>query len=327
MNPVINWFPDFYNKKHNPHFGLIISMYHAGPMYYKGVYHLFYQYNPYSAVWGNMTWAHSVSYNLVDWIHLEHALNPTDPYDFNGCFSGSVTILPEGNPVILYTGNDYESRQVQNLAMPKNLSDPFLREWVKSDHNPLLSPINEIKPDLFRDPTTAWLGPDKQWRLLIGSQINGHGTALLYRSEDFINWTRAHSPLHFSNKTGMWECPDFYPVSLSGTNGLDTSVQGGAIKHILKASFNDHDYYIVGTYDSKIDNFTVDTDFMDDNMKLRYRYDYGMFYASKTFFDDAKKRRILWGWVTEADTKSDDIEKGWSGLQVINSSLYFPIAK
>ncbi|EOY29919.1 Cell wall invertase-like protein [Theobroma cacao] len=47
-----------------------------GPMYFNGVYHLFYQYNPYAAVWGNMTWGHSVSYDLVNWIHLERALYP-----------------------------------------------------------------------------------------------------------------------------------------------------------------------------------------------------------------------------------------------------------
>lgn len=293
-----------------------------GPVYYKGVYHLFYQYNPYSAEWGNITWAHSVSQNLVDWIHLEHALNPTDPYDFNGCWSGSVTMLPGEIPTILYTGGDLKNQQVQNLAVPKNLSDPYLREWEKSNQNPLLTPGNDIEPNFFRDPTTAWLGQDKQWRVVIGSQINGYGTALLYRSTDFLKWTRAQSPLHFSNKTGMWECPDFFPVSIYGKNGLDTSVQGEAIKHVLKASFNNHDYYIIGAYDSNTDNFVVDTDFMDDNMKLRYRYDYGVFYASKTFYDGANKRRILWGWVTETDAKSDDIKRGWSGLQSFPRSIW-----
>lgn len=205
-----------------------------GPMYYKGIYHLFYQYNPYSAVWGNISWGHSISYNLVDWIHIEHAINPTEPYDIHGCWSGSATILPGGNPVILYTGSDSRNRQVQNIAVPKNLSDPYLREWIKSDHNPLMTPMNGIDPQFFRDPTTAWAGPDNIWRVVVGSQINGHGTALLYQSRDFVKWTISHRPLHLSNKTGMWECPDFYPVSVDGTNGLDTSVQGTSARHVLK---------------------------------------------------------------------------------------------
>ncbi|KAL3498640.1 hypothetical protein ACH5RR_041372 [Cinchona calisaya] len=289
-----------------------------GPMYYKGIYHLFYQYNPYSAIWGNISWGHSISYNLVDWIDIELAISPIESYDINGCWSGSATILAEGNPAILYTGSDFKNRQVQNLAMPKNVLDPYLREWIKSDHNPLMAPIG-VDPQFFRDPTTAWQGPDKKWRVVVGSQINGHGTALLYQSDDFVKWTRSDRPLHFSNKTGMWECPDFYPVSVDGVNGLDTSVQGKNVKHVLKASFNDHDYYIIGIYEPETDRFSVSPDFMDSNVQLRY--DYGIFYASKTFYDSAKSRRILWAWVTEADGKSDDVDKGWSGLQSIPRSI------
>ncbi|CAK7352936.1 unnamed protein product [Dovyalis caffra] len=285
-----------------------------GPMYHKGLYHLFYQYNPYGAVWGNITWAHSVSYDLVNWVHIDHAISPSQPSDINGCWSGSTTILPGEKPTILYTGIGTKNRQVQNLAMPKNLSDPLLREWIKSPYNPLMTPIDGIDPDFFRDPTTAWQGPDKIWRVIVGSQINGHGTAILYRSKDFVNWTRSDNPLHSSVKTEMWECPDFFPVGISSTNGVDTSSQDKYTKHVLKASFNHHDYYILGSYMPEKDKFSVETDFMDST-GMDLRYDYGKFYASKTFFDSAMKRRILWGWINESDSESDDIKKGWSGLQ------------
>ncbi|CAI9759613.1 unnamed protein product [Fraxinus pennsylvanica] len=286
-------------------------------MYYKGVYHLFYQYNPYAAVWGNISWAHSVSYNLIDWMHLDDAINPTEPYDINGCWSGSATILPGvEKPVILYTGDNFENHQVQNLAVPKNISDPLLREWVKLDRNPLMTPVNGIDPKMFRDPTTAWQGSDKLWRVIIGSQINGHGTATLYRSKDFVSWTRSQYPLHSSNKTGMWECPDFYPVSSHGKNGLNPSFNSRDTKHVLKASFGDHDYYVIGNYDSKMDYYRADVDFMDSIVQLRY--DYGLFYASKSFYDSDKKRRILWGWEKEAD----DVNKGWSGIQSIPRTIF-----
>lgn len=283
-------------------------------MYHKGVYHLFYQYNPYGAVWGNMTWAHSISYDLVNWVHIDHAIYPTHPFDMNGCWSGSTTILPGEKPAILYTGLDAKNRQVQNLAVPNNLSDPLLREWLTSSHNPLMTPTG-IDPNYFRDPTTAWQGPDKIWRVIVGSQINGQGTAILYRSKDFVNWTRSANPLHSSGKTNMWECPDFFPVSINSKNGVDTSSQDKFTKHVLKASFNNHDYYILGNYAAETDKFSVETDFMDSGKDLLY--DYGKFYASKTFFDGAKNRRILWGWINESDSESDDIKKGWSGLQVI----------
>ncbi|KAL9400068.1 hypothetical protein Peur_009029 [Populus x canadensis] len=294
-----------------------------GPLYYKGVYHLFYQYNPDGAVWGNIIWAHSVSYDLVNWVHIDHAIYPTQPSDINGCWSGSTTILPGEKPAILYTGIDTKNHQVQNLAVPKNLSDPLLREWIKSPYNPLMTPVDGIDPDLYRDPTTAWQGPDKIWRVIVGSQINGHGRAILYRSKDFVNWTRMDSPLHSSGKTEMWECPDFFPVSTSSTNGVDTSSQDKSTKHVLKASFNHHDYYILGSYMPENDKFSVETNFMDSGVDLRY--DYGKFYASKTFFDGAMNRRILWGWINESDSESDDIKKGWSGLQSIPRTVLLSI--
>ncbi|KAH7835214.1 hypothetical protein Vadar_023969 [Vaccinium darrowii] len=125
------------------------------------------------------------------------------------------------------------------FAVPKNLSDPLLIEWVKSNHNPMMTPVDGIDPLFFRDPTTAWQGLDKRWRLIIGSGIKGHGTAILYTSEDFVNWTRSESPLHSSNRTPMWECPYFYPVSVKG-NG-----RGKETKYVLKASFNDQDHYVL----------------------------------------------------------------------------------
>ncbi|XVF89077.1 hypothetical protein PTKIN_Ptkin19aG0101800 [Pterospermum kingtungense] len=291
-----------------------------GPMYYKGIYHLFYQYNPYSAVWGNISWAHSISYDLVNWIHIDNALSPEDPFDINGCWSGSATFISGEKPVILYTGSDTMNRQVQNLAEPKNLSDPLLKEWVKLSHNPIMVPVDGIDPQNFRDPTTAWQGPDGLWRVLVGNKMNnGHGRVLLYRSRDFVTWTRSEDPLHSSTRTGMWECPDFYPVAINGKYGVDTSSQDKFTKHVLKASFNDQDHYILGNYTPMTDNFSVDTDFMDTGSD--FRYDYGNFYASKTFFDSAKKRRILWGWILESDNTTDDIKKGWSGLQSIPRTI------
>ncbi|OMO86557.1 Glycoside hydrolase, family 32 [Corchorus olitorius] len=290
-----------------------------GPMYLNGVYHLFYQYNPYAAIWGNMTWGHSVSYDLINWIHLQHALSPVDPYDFNGVYSGSTTFISKGKPAILYTGVDTQNRQAQCLALPKNISDPFLKEWVKSPHNPLMKPINDIDPQFFRDPTTAWKGPDGLWRVLVGNQMNGHGTALLYRSKDFVTWSRSKVPLHSSNKTVMWECPDFYPVAINGKDGVETSSLDKSNKHVLKASFNQRDYYVLGKYKAQGDKFSVDKDFT--NTKSDLSYDYGKFYASKTFFDSNKKRRVLWGWVNESDSQADDIKKGWSSVQSIPRTI------
>lgn len=295
-----------------------------GPLIYKGIYHLFYQYNPYGAVWGNIVWAHSTSTDLINWVPHNPAIYPSQPSDINGCWSGSTTILPGGKPVILYTGINPQNQQVQNLAMPKNLSDPYLLEWVKSPQNPLMAPTptNKINASSFRDPTTGWLGSDGRWRVILGSKRRHRGMAILYRSKDFIHWTKAQHPLHSAKDTGMWECPDFYPVSSDSMNGVDTSMLGSSVKHVLKASLDDtkHEYYTIGTYNLEKDIYTPEKGSVDSNLGLRY--DYGKFYASKTFFDSAKNRRVLWGWINESTSAAIDIMKGWSGVQAIPRKIW-----
>nr|APB91663.1 cell wall invertase [Tapiscia sinensis] len=288
-----------------------------GPMYYKGLYHLFYQYNPKGAVWGNIVWAHSISTDMINWKALEPAIYPSKPFDLNGCWSGSATILPGDKPVILYTGIDPQQRQVQNYAIPSNASDPFLLHWTKPDNNPLVVPGRDMNASAFRDPTTAWLGQDGYWRMLVGSKRKHRGMAYLYRSKDFMTWIKAQHPLHSAANTGMWECPDFYPVALSGQNGLDTSFDGKDVKHVLKVSLDltRYEYYTVGTYDKKNDRYVPDKNSVDGWSGLRY--DYGNFYASKSFFDAKKNRRILWGWANESDSSQNDVRKGWAGIQAI----------
>ncbi|OIT38689.1 PREDICTED: beta-fructofuranosidase, insoluble isoenzyme CWINV3-like [Nicotiana attenuata] len=297
-----------------------------GPMIYKGIYHLFYQYNPRSAVWGYIVWGHSTSTDLVNWNSHPPALLPLDPYDINGCWSGSATILQDGKPAILYTGIDSNNNQVQNLAVPKDPSDPYLVEWIKSPHNPIMEPnaVNKINSTLFRDPSTAWLGPDGRWRVIVGNGREHNGAALLYRSKDFVHWIEAEHPLHSSNETGMWECPDFFPVSNDiGEDGLDTSeINFPGVKHVLKTSVFRSlvECYTVGTYDHQKDIFIPDEGSVENESGLRL--DYGKYYASKSFFDSDKNRRILLSWVNESTSSDIDIIKGWSGLQAFPRRIW-----
>lgn len=288
----------------------------AGPLYHKGWYHLFYQYNPDSAVWGNITWGHAVSVDLIHWLYLPIAMVPDKWYDWNGVWTGSATVLPDGQIVMLYTGDTDNYVQVQNLAYPANLSDPLLLDWVKYSGNPVLIPPTGIAPKDFRDPTTGWLGPDGKWRVTIGSKVNTTGISLVYTTTNFTTYELLDHVLHAVPGTGMWECVDFYPVSINGTTGLDTSANGPGLKYVLKASLDDTklDHYALGTYFSENDTWVPDNPAEDVGIGLRY--DYGRYYASKTFYDPNKERRILWGWINETDTETDDLEKGWSSLQV-----------
>ncbi|EPS69453.1 cell-wall invertase, partial [Genlisea aurea] len=293
-----------------------------GPMYFNGFYHLFYQYNPKGAVWGNIVWAHSVSKDLISWKKLPPAIYPSENFDRYGCWSGSATVLPGNRPVILYTGVvDSDNTQVQDYAVPANVSDPFLREWVKPGDNPVIvADGSSINKTAFRDPTTAWRGADGLWRTVVGSREGETGVAYLFRSRDFAKWEKADRPLHSAAGTGNWECPDFFPVQIGAETGLDTTAPAAAsaaVKHVFKVSLDAtrYEYYTLGQYDAAADVFVPDRGSVDGLNGLRY--DYGNFYASKSFFDPVKSRRILWGWANESDTTDDDVKKGWAGVQAI----------
>ncbi|TVU16482.1 hypothetical protein EJB05_40050, partial [Eragrostis curvula] len=302
-----------------------------GPMYYNGLYHFFYQYNPHGALWdiGNLSWGHSVSGDLVNWATLDNGLNPTAPFDINGCWSGSATILPNGSPAILYTGIDANNSQVQNVAFPKNPADPLLREWVKPDYNPVIPLPADVPGDKFRDPSTAWLGRDGLWRIAVSAEVSGVASTLVYRSnqtegELFRSWERGPAPLHASNASGMVECPDLFPVKVKGKDGLDTSANGLGVKHVLKLSVMDtlQDYYMVGEYDDATDRFVPAEAERGDDVRNWRRFDYGHVYASKSFFDARQNRRVLWSWANESDSRDDDVARGWSGVQTFPRKVW-----
>lgn len=295
-----------------------------GPLYHKGWYHLFYQYNPDSAIWGNITWGHAVSTDLIHWLYLPFAMVPDQWYDINGVWTGSATILPDGQIMMLYTGDTDDYVQVQNLAYPANLSDPLLLDWVKYQGNPVLVPPPGIGVKDFRDPTTAWTGPQNgQWLLTIGSKIGKTGIALVYETSNFTSFKLLDGVLHAVPGTGMWECVDFYPVSTEEANGLDTSYNGPGIKHVLKASLDDNkqDHYAIGTYDPVKNKWTPDNPELDCGIGLRL--DYGKYYASKTFYDPKEQRRVLWGWIGETDSESADLQKGWASVQSIPRTVLY----
>ncbi|KAF7088192.1 hypothetical protein CFC21_091326 [Triticum aestivum] len=301
----------------------------CGLMYYKGIYHNFYQYNPHCALWcwGDITWGHSVSTDLVNWIQLEPVIEPDNPSDIDGCWTGSATILSGGQPVILYTGGSRDKCQVQNLVHPKNPSDPYLREWTKTGNNPVIQPVVPgLNRSQFRDPTTGWIGPDGLWRIAVGAELKSYTAALLYKSEDFLSWTRVDHPLYSQNlsnivECNMWECLDFFAVLPGNNTGLDMSaaILRGT-KHALKMSVGYFDKYLIGVYDLKRDAFVPDT--IVDDCRLWLKIDYGNFYASKSFFDSKKGRRIIWGWSKEADCRSDDVAKGWAGIHTIPRTIW-----
>nr|GMC85216.1 acid beta-fructofuranosidase-like [Ipomoea batatas] len=209
-------------------------------------------------------------------------------------------------------------------AYPEDLSDPLLLKWVKYEGNPVLVPPSGIGSRDFRDPTTAWYSEAQgRWHIMIGSKINRTGITMVFDTEDFKHFRLVNGLAHGVAGTGMWECVDFYPVSTTEGIGLDTSYVGPNIKHVLKTSLDDdrNDYYALGTYQEPGEKWRPDDPTIDAGIGLRY--DYGTYYASKSFYDPSKKRRVNWGWITEIDSETSDLQKGWASLQGIPRTILF----
>ncbi|XP_057972710.1 beta-fructofuranosidase, insoluble isoenzyme 1-like [Malania oleifera] len=188
-------------------------------MYCNGIYHLFYQYSPKGVVWGNIVWAHSISKDHINWVALDSTIYSSKPFNINGCWSGSATILLGNKSVILYTRLDPQNKQVESYAVPANLSDQYLREWFKPNDNPLMVSTPNMNTSAFRDPTMGWIGRDEHWRMVVGSRMKHQGMAYLYQTRDFMNWVKAKHPLHSTPKIGMSEWPNFYPIAGAGSTG------------------------------------------------------------------------------------------------------------
>ena len=278
-----------------------------GPICWAGEYHMFYQYNPHAAVWGDMHWGHAVSPDMVRWRHLPIALAPTPGGpDAAGCFTGSA--LPDGDRVaILYTGvvsapesqatlrdGVHSLRESQCLAF----STGDLTHWTKVPQPLIAAPPPGLNVTGFRDPA-PWRQGDV-WYTAIGSGIRGQGGAiLLYRSADLRHWDYLH-PLYQGSASGqaaanpvdsgdIWECPDFFPLG---------------DRHILIHSTGGKAYWQSGVLDTKTMLFHPERSGL---------LDAGAYYAPKTQLD-AHGRRILWGWIQERRPEAEYSAAGWAGV-------------
>lgn len=294
-----------------------------GPIYWRGKYHMFFQYNPHAAVWGDMHWNHAISSDMIHWRHLPIALAPTPGGpDSEGCFTGTA-VVNNGTPTIIYTGvqtvppdraeaeatlrdghNNFRETQLYATS-----SDPLLRSWTKRPTPVIATPPPGLKVTGFRDPA-PWREPSLaggQWLMAVGSGIQHRsGMILLYKSSDLQTWEYLH-PLLGGAATGgsasnpvdsgdMWECPDVFPLGN---------------KHVVIYSTQGKALWKVGQIDPEALVFREEQSGV---------LDHGSFYAPKTQLDKAGNR-ILWGWIPESRPEAEYRASGWAGLMSLPRQL------
>jgi len=271
-----------------------------GFIFFDGRYHLFYQYNPYAPQWGLMYWGHSVSDDLVRWRHLPAALSPDQPYDCNGCFSGTAAVR-EGMLYLFYTGNAMDGRQTQCVAVSRDGV-----RFRKYEGNPVISrPPDTGKPNHFRDPGV--FRRDGRYYMVVGNSSRQHrqGRAILYGSDDLLRWAYVGTIAADGESVGyMWECPSLF--SLGGSDVLMLSPQGVNADPACQPGYNSG--YFVGRLDVRTGAYA------HGSFRL---LDHGFdFYAPQTTLD-ASGRRLMVAWMNIWDTPMPTARCQWAGSMTL----------
>jgi fructan beta-fructosidase len=240
-----------------------------GLLFYNGVYHLFYQHNPYGVKWGNMHWGHAVSADLLHWRELPETLYPDS---MGTMFSGSAVVdwanttgLQSGEhpPIVLiYTaaGNFSAWSKDQPFTQCLALSLDGGETFTKYPANPVLPWVRGAN----RDPKVIWHAATKRWVMALYLDDNDFA---LFASPDLKQWQRIDS----YSITGCIECPDIFELPVDGDPANTHWVLWGA-----NAS------YLVGQFDG--DYFSVEAEVLDSQHG-------GNAFAAQTYSDIPAGRR------------------------------------
>lgn len=201
-----------------------------GLVYYKGQYHLFFQHNPSGIDWGNMTWGHAVSPDLIHWTELDLAIHPDK---LGTIFSGSA-VVDWQNTSDFKTGDEkticaFYTAAGEPFTQCLAYSNDAGKTFTKYDKNPIIAHIAGSN----RDPKVFWYAPGKHWVMTL--YLDGNEFAV-FNSTDLKQWTQV-SGLHFP---GDGECPDLFELPVDG-NPKNT-------KWVFVAGTGS---YLIGTFDGK----------------------------------------------------------------------------
>ncbi|WP_440408926.1 DUF4980 domain-containing protein [Prevotella sp.] len=251
-------------------------------MFFKdGVWHLYFQHNPYGSQWENMTWGHSTSTDLIHWTFQG---DPVQPDAWGAIFSGSSVVdknntagFGENAIVALYTSAG--ENQTQSMAYSTDNGKTF----TKYDGNPI---ITSNVPD-FRDPHMFWNEDIKKWNMILaaGQQMN------IYSSDNLKDWKFESSfGAEYGSHGGVWECPDLMKMKVRGTDKekwmLVCNINPGG------PSGGSATQYFVGDFDGH--KFTCES-----KPEVTKWMDYGKdHYATVTFDNAPNGRHVALAWMS-----------------------------
>lgn len=287
-------------------------------LHFRDKYHVMYQHNAHGPFWHNITWGHAVSGDLVHWKDLPDAIiTERGTVAPDGIWSGSASVDADGNPVLFFTAGNFATSPNQATGLARSTfstdSNVDLTHWTLHD-TPITTLDRSIEvmghkllPDEFRDPF-VWR-EDGFWCQLVGAGVQDlGGTALLYTSNDLVNWTYRKPFLvgdmaRYPVVSMMWELPVFLPVGEGKHIFLFSPwwAPGHPSAHFLK-----YVPYWIGTWDTRKLTFTP------DHEKPQI-FDYGQHFTGPSGTVDENGRTIIFN---IAQTKRDaqmSYDLGWDG--------------
>lgn len=301
-----------------------------GLVYLNGTYHLFYQHNPFGPDWGNMSWGHATSPDLVHWKEQPVAI-PCDEQE--AVFSGSAVFDEHNtsgfgtaaNPalVAVYTSaysdlSPRAGRQAQSLAY--SLDEGLT--WTKYSGNPVL---DRASAD-FRDPKVFWYdgGAGSYWVMVAVEAAQRQ--VVLYKSGNLRDWEYL-STFGPANATGgVWECPDLFELPVDGNPEetrwvLIVNINPGGI------AGGSAGQYFLGTFDGVTfrSESTVTEGLQQDNSRMR---DYGWldwgrdYYAAVSFSNVPGGRRIMIGWMNNWDYARQTPTGAWRSAMSLPREVF-----
>ncbi|WP_282926392.1 glycoside hydrolase family 32 protein [Helcococcus kunzii] len=279
-----------------------------GLIYFKGYYHVFYQYYPYDNKWNSMHWGHARSKDLVHWESLPVALAPDQEYDCDGCFSGSAIVVDD-ELVLMYTGVSKVNNLVNQVQCIASSKDGIVFE--KYSNNPVIDQENlkNIGNTVdFRDPK-VFKKYDKYYCVVASKkELNNDetvGLIYIFESEDFKSWSKASILIEGTKEYGtIWECPDLF--ELDGKDVLIISPMRVPENNGKFSNLNSV-VYMIGKMDWE--NLKYECEFIEE-------LDFGLdFYATQSFLDDSNNRIILsWLQTWNRTNVLSDMNNLWSGM-------------
>lgn len=289
-----------------------------GLCYYKGRYHVFFQYSPFEVKGGLKFWGHYSSEDLVSWIYEGVSLYPDSPMDCHGVYSGSA-LAGDDAMHLFYTGNvklDGDYDYINNGRITSTLhveSTDGIHFGVKEE----VIPAAQYPEDYtchIRDPK-VWKEQNQYHMVLGGRKKNDQGAVLFYRSRDLKKW-EFDGELTTEKPFGyMWECPDVF--KMGGETILSVSPQG-----VRREEYRHQNIYLSGYFVMK-EGKVREKDFCEWDMGFD-------FYAPQTFLDQ-KGRRILIGWMGMPDADEEyqncTLEEGWQHCLTVPRELKYQNGK